>query len=52
MSVLTDFLQAIYGLFKIEMDIYGFTISFWDILMFSLVVGLLFKFIGGVLNEN
>lgn len=52
MQVLLDFLGQIYELFNIPMNIYGFTFSFWDVMMFSLIVGVIFGFVRHMFYEN
>ena len=53
MDVLTGFFGSIYDLFQIEITVYGFTFSFWDVFfMFSLIVSVIFGFLGRVLNED
>ena len=52
MDVLIDFLGQIYGLFNMKMDIYGFVFSFWDVIMFTLVIGVVFGFVRRMFYEN
>lgn len=52
MEVMIDFLASIYRLFNYEMTVYGFTFSFWDILMFGLVVSIVFAFVRYVFYES
>ena len=52
MGILAAFFGQIYNLFQIEMTVFGFTFSFWDVFMFSLVAGVIFSFLGGVLHED
>lgn len=52
MADLMEFLGMIYGLLNTKMDIYGFMVSFWDIIMFTLVLGVLLKFAGYLFYEN
>lgn len=52
MDVLVGFFGGIYELFQVEMDVFGFTFSFWDVFMFSLVTGVIFSFLGGILHED
>jgi hypothetical protein len=42
----------IYNMFALEMNVFGFVFSFWDVLMFSLVAGIVFSFIGRVFNDE
>ncbi len=52
MDVFLGFMAKIYELFQIEMNVYGFVFSFWDVFMFTLVAGVLAAFVGGFLREN
>lgn len=52
MQDLLSFLGKIYELFNMPMNIYGFVFSFWDIIMFTLVFGVLLGFVGYLFNEN
>lgn len=52
MDILVSFLGSIYELFNMKMDIYGFMISFWDIIMFSLIIGVIFGFVRRMFYEN
>ncbi len=45
------FLDEVLKLFKINMTVYGYTFSFWDIYIFSTVGALLVFFIGGFLHD-
>ena len=47
METLTSFFGMVIDLFKIPMTIYGFTFSFWDVLIFSLFASLVCFLIGG-----
>ena len=42
---------AIFQFLKIELNIYGFVFSFWQIMLFSIILSIIFKFLGGILNE-
>ena len=46
------FFQLIMALFKIEVDVYGYTISMWQIYLFTLVGGIVLHFIGGFFNGD
>lgn len=50
MQFVGDFFTLILRFFQLPMTIYGFTFSFWDIFLFTIVVFILARFIGGVLN--
>lgn len=52
MEYLLSFLAGVHSLFTIPLNVYGFVFSFWDVFIFSVVGTLIFKFIGGVFNEN
>lgn len=45
-------LGMVYDLFNTQMNIYGFTFSLWDVLMFGLIVGAVLKFVGYVFYED
>ena len=50
-----DFLSVlakVFEFFQLEMNVYGFVFSFWDVLMFGLIVGVVLKFVGGVFYED
>lgn len=42
--------QAAIELFQRPMNIYGFTFSFWEIMIFSVVAGLAIKFVVGLID--
>ena len=44
-------ITATLSLFKLEFPIYGFTFSFWNVLLFAVVAGLVLRFIGGLFDE-
>ena len=45
MGIFTLYFQKIFELFQLEMNIYGFVFSFWDIFMWTLIAYLLISFI-------
>lgn len=45
MSYFTSFISKIMGLLGVNFTLYGFTFSFWDILMFSMFATLAVWFI-------
>ncbi len=49
MEILFSAFNAIMQGFKTPMTIYGFTFSFWDIMVFSALVSILGYFIGKVI---
>lgn len=44
-------IQTIVGLMQIELSIWGFTFTFWQILLFGLFVSISGWFIGGFFND-
>lgn len=49
---MNDFLLMMaecFGFLKIEMNVYGFTFSFWDVILFSLAAGLIIKLVMGLI---
>ncbi len=51
MSDFEAMISATLNLFKLEFTIYGFTFSFWNVLLFAVVAGLVLRFIGGLFDE-
>ena len=45
MSIFVLFFQKIYELFQLELTLYGFTFSFWDLFMFTVISSLIVRFI-------
>ena len=41
---------AVLDLFRHKFTLYGFTISYWDVLIWSLVAGIVISFIKGLLT--
>lgn len=39
---------AVIGLFKTQFTLYGFTLSYWDVMIWTLVAGILIAFLKGV----
>lgn len=52
MENLVSFLGMIYNLFNLKMNVYGFEFSFWDIIMFTLIIGVIFAFIRRMFYDN
>lgn len=52
MEFIVTFLGNIYNLFNTPMDIYGFIFSFWDVLIFGIVVSVVFGFVRHMFFEN
>lgn len=48
MAVLISFFAAILEFFKMPLNVYGFTFSFWDIILYTALAGILLRFIVGV----
>ena len=41
---------SIFNFLKIDMNVYGFTFSFWDIFLWGAVVGLVLKLVFGLIG--
>lgn len=50
-SDLQSLFSATLALFKMEFTIYGFTFSWFQVMIFSLVADLIFWFLGRIFNE-
>lgn len=50
MEVLVSFFSVIIEGFQIPFTVYGFTFSFWDLMIFSVFMSVLVGFIGRVVN--
>lgn len=50
MAEFTAIVTAVLGLFRHKFTLYGFTISYWDVLIWSLVAGIVISFIKGLLT--
>lgn len=50
MNDFATFMTVIYEYMKTEFEIYGYTISFWQIYMFDIVAGILIFCIGEFLD--
>ena len=48
MSDVQAMFDATLALFKLEFTLYGFTFSFWNVLLFSIIGGMILWFIGGL----
>lgn len=44
--------SAVLSVFKLEITLYGFTFSFWNVFLFSIVAGLLLWFVGRLFNDD
>lgn len=51
MEIIGEFFQLIIKFFQIPITVYGFTFSFWDVFLFTIVVSIIAYFIGGVLYD-
>ena len=49
MDDLTAIFTAVLGLFRHKFTLYGFTISYWDVLVWGLIAGIIISFIKGLL---
>lgn len=45
------FVHAVISLFKVEFTIYGFTLSWWQVFLWSIVASLLIWFIGRIFSD-
>ena len=50
MEVLTQYFAVIIDGLKMPFTVYGFTMSFWDIMIFSVIVSIVSGFIGRLLD--
>lgn len=51
METLQAWLSAVLGIFRVPFTLYGFTFSFWDVFLWSLVASVIIAFIGGTFND-
>lgn len=49
MEQFTAIFTAVLGLFQHKFTLYGFTISYWDMLVWCLIAGIVISFIKGLL---
>lgn len=40
-------INAVVGLFQMPLTLYGFTFSFWEVFLFTIVVGIIAFILGG-----
>ena len=52
MAEFTAIVTAVLGVFRHKFTLYGFTISYWDVLIWSLVAGIVISFIKGLLTGD
>ncbi len=45
-------LSGVFDLLNMKMNIYGFVFSFWDVIMFVLILTLLFSFVRRTFYDN
>ncbi len=45
-------ISATLAVFKVEFTIFGFTLSMWDVFLWSIVAGLILAFIGGLFSHD
>lgn len=50
MEDIYNFFSAVIQLFKIPMNVYGYVFTFWDVFLFTAVVGLIMWFVGSLFN--
>ena len=48
--MLMQFFGKILDFFQMPMDVFGFSFSFWDIILFSILAALAIRIIGGIIN--
>ncbi len=46
-----NIMRSAYNFFQIPFEIYGFELTFWDIFMFVLVIGIILGFLGGLFSK-
>jgi len=46
------FMSVILDFFKIEMNVYGFTFSFWQIILYSILIGIIARFFRGLIFDD
>lgn len=52
MQEMLQFLGMIYDLLNMPINVYGFEFSWWGIIMFTLIVGVIFGFVRRMFYEN
>ena len=52
MSDLQATFAATLNLFKLKFTLYGFTFSFWEVFLFTIVGGILLTFIGRLFGDD
>ena len=52
MEVLQSWLSSVLDVFQVPITIFGFTFSFWDVFLWSIVAGLVLTFLGGLFNGD
>ena len=51
MEAFTSVLDQILRLLQMPLNVYGFSFSFWDIMLFSIVAYAILRFIGSVMYD-
>jgi len=51
MQVFFDVMGKIFAFFQLPIHIYGHDFTFWNVLMFVLVIGVILKFFGSLFNN-
>lgn len=52
MEFFLQLMSMVYNMFNIPMNVYGFEFSLWQVMMFSIVVALVFGFVGKVFRDD
>ena len=51
MDAFISIFLLIWDMFKIPLNVYGFTFSFWDVFLFTVAASIILRFIGGILYD-
>lgn len=52
MEVIQFLFSCTLAVFQVEFTIFGFTLSMWDVFLWSAVAGLILGFIGGLFSHD
>lgn len=52
MEDMKSVISATLAVFKVEFTIFGFTLSMWDVFLWSIVAGVILGFIGGLFSHD
>lgn len=52
MEEFTAICTAVLGLFQHQFTLFGFTVSYWGVLIWSLIAGIMISFIRGLLTGD